>query len=152
MCPIGPQKNILIPSRAQTHRLWLANPILSLKDMALLRSLGGNPPSQPEEVKITSTVLSWRSVILDATLSVHEGSEKVSLGSKLFHFLQDLCDKAENAVLHDSVDLLIISDRASSRDRLPVPILLAVGAVHQRLVRRELRMRVGIIAETGESK
>ncbi|CAH8648520.1 unnamed protein product [Schistosoma margrebowiei] len=152
MCPIGPQKNILIPSRAQTHRLWLANPILSLKDMALLRSLGGNPPSQPEDVKITSTVLSWRSVILDATLSVHEGSEKVSLGSKLFHFLQDLCDKAENAVLHDSVDLLIISDRASSRDRLPVPILLAVGAVHQRLVRRELRMRVGIIAETGESK
>ncbi|VDP60811.1 unnamed protein product [Schistosoma mattheei] len=148
MCPIGPQKNILIPSRAQTHRLWLANPILSLKDMALLRSLGGNPPSQPEDVKITSTVLSWRSVILDATLSVHEGSEKVSLGSKLFHFLQDLCDKAENAVLHDSVDLLIISDRASSRDRLPVPILLAVGAVHQRLVRRELRMRVGIIAET----
>ncbi|KAH8864826.1 glutamate synthase [NADPH] [Schistosoma japonicum] len=152
MCPIGPQKNILIPSRAQTHRLWLNNPILSLKDMALLRSLGGNPPSQPEDVKITSTVLSWRSVILDATLSTSEGSGEVSLGSKLFNFLQDLCDKAENAVLHDSVDLLVISDRASNKDRLPVPILLAVGAVHQRLIRRELRMRVGIIVETGESK
>nr|CAH8871004.1 unnamed protein product [Trichobilharzia regenti] len=152
MCPIGPQKNILIPSRSQTHRLWLNNPILSLKDMALLRSLEGDAPLQPDDMKLKSTVLTWRSFILDATLSTSEASGEIPLGAQLYKRLQDLCDQAENAVLHDNVDLLVISDRDCGVDRLPIPILLAVGAVHQRLIRRELRMRVGIIVETGESK
>ncbi|CAH8647058.1 unnamed protein product [Heterobilharzia americana] len=120
--------------------------------MTLLRTLEGNAPAQPDDIKLKSSVLTWRSFILDATLSTSESAGDMSLGAKLFQCLQDLCDKAENAVLHDNVDLLVISDRACGADRLPVPILLAVGAVHQRLIRRELRMRVGIIVETGESK
>ena len=36
-CPIGPEANILEPNSKQCHRLWLENPILSLKDMEIIK-------------------------------------------------------------------------------------------------------------------
>ena len=36
-CPVGPEANLLEPSNVQCHRLWLENPILSLKDLQIIK-------------------------------------------------------------------------------------------------------------------
>ena len=48
--------------------------------------------------------------------------------------------------------LLVLSDRRAGPDRVPLSALLAVGAVHQHLVRSEERTMVGLVVETGEPR
>ena len=47
--------------------------------------------------------------------------------------------------------ILVISDRDADKTRAPVPMALAVGAVHQRLVQARQRVRVGLVAEAGDA-
>lgn len=65
--------------------------------------------------------------------------------------LDSICQQAEQAALSD-VTYLILSDRMAGRNYLPVSALLAVGAVHQHLITKKLRMKVGLIVETGEAR
>jgi glutamate synthase (NADPH/NADH) large chain len=50
------------------------------------------------------------------------------------------------------INVLIISDRAASEDRVPIPAALATAAVHQHLIRQGLRMQTGLVVETGEAR
>jgi glutamate synthase (NADPH/NADH) large chain len=54
-------------------------------------------------------------------------------------------------VLED-INILILSDRAVSAGRIPVPALLATAAVHHRLIKYGLRMQTGLVIETGEAR
>jgi glutamate synthase (ferredoxin) len=65
--------------------------------------------------------------------------------------LRRICDEAMAAVDHGAT-ILILSDRGVDPQRAPVPMLLAVGAVHHHLIRRGRRMRASIIAETAEAR
>jgi len=47
---------------------------------------------------------------------------------------------------------LILSDRGLDASHAAIPSLLAVSAVHQRLVREGLRLRASLIVETGEAR
>jgi hypothetical protein len=58
---------------------------------------------------------------------------------------------ATEAVLADK-NILILSDRAQSADRIAMPALLATAAVHHHLVRQGLRMQTGLVVETGEAR
>ena len=60
------------------------------------------------------------------------------------------CD-ATDAVLADN-NILILSDRAVSPDRIPIPAALATAAVHHHLIRQGLRMQTGLVVETGEAR
>ncbi|KAF5402188.1 Glutamate synthase [NADH] amyloplastic [Paragonimus heterotremus] len=153
-CPVGPQKNILIHSEAQVNRLWFSNPLLSLNDIELLRSLDGNLTGAGANFNKTSEVLSWRSRVLDATFAFTRdlSADGPTLGSMLHKTLERVCQMAEEAVRDDGIQVLIISDRAAGPDRIPVPSLLALGAVHQCLLRKQLRMQVGLVVESGEAK
>ncbi len=72
-------------------------------------------------------------------------------GRTLEQALDELCNHAADAV-RQGTRILILCDR-NLEDRLaPIPMLLAVSAVHQRLIREALRTRIGIIAETGEAR
>ena len=48
--------------------------------------------------------------------------------------------------------LLVLSDRAADKERLPIPALLATAAIHHHLIREGLRMRCGLIVESGEPR
>lgn len=63
----------------------------------------------------------------------------------------DICDKAEAAVRNGKV-VIVLSDRAVTRDTLPVHALLATGAVQHRLVEAGLRCDCNIIVETGTAR
>jgi glutamate synthase (NADPH/NADH) large chain/glutamate synthase (ferredoxin) len=46
---------------------------------------------------------------------------------------------------------LVVSDRDADARRAPIPLLLAIGAVHQRLLEAGLRTRVSLVAEAGDA-
>jgi glutamate synthase (NADPH/NADH) large chain len=65
--------------------------------------------------------------------------------------LEHLCARAESSV-HEGHNIIILSDRAVSADRIPIPSLLACSAVHHHLIRKGLRTSVGLVVETGEAR
>jgi len=66
--------------------------------------------------------------------------------------LDKVCDAAFEAV-RSGAEVLIISDFAANQEELDettyIPPLVAIGAVHHRLIEEGLRMDTGIIVETG---
>jgi glutamate synthase (NADPH/NADH) large chain len=129
---IGPRPNLL-GRQAGTHkRLEVSQPILTNEDVEKIRSIHETLDG------------AFRTVTLDATW---EDEGEGSLQARL----DRLCMEATYAVLKD-INLLIISDRNISRDRLPIPAALATGAIHHHLVEHGLRMQTGLVVETGEAR
>ena len=129
---IGPRPNLL-GHQAGTHkRLEVSQPILSNEDL--------------EKIKAIEDTLdgAFRTTTLDATW------EDKGPGS-LAAALEKLCVEATYAVLKD-INLLIISDRATSKNRIPIPAALACGAIHHHLIEHGLRMQTGLVVETGEAR
>ncbi|QIF04647.1 glutamate synthase large subunit [Roseimicrobium sp. ORNL1] len=83
--------------------------------------------------------------VLDTTWAVSEGT----IG--LRKAVDRLCAEAEKAV-EENVRILILSDRATDHNRVPVPSLIATGAVHHHLNRAQKRMRLSIVVDTGEAR
>ncbi len=65
--------------------------------------------------------------------------------------VERICREATEAVLAD-FNILVLSDRAVSADRIPIPALLATAAVHHHLIRQGLRTSTGLVVETGEAR
>ncbi len=65
--------------------------------------------------------------------------------------LDRICNECEEAV-KEEYTILILSDRNVSKDRLPVSAFLALGAVHQFLVNKRIRMKTALVVETAEAR
>ncbi len=65
--------------------------------------------------------------------------------------LDVVCAEAEEAVRSKEYNIVILSDRATGPDRIPIPSLLATSAVHHHLIKQGLRTSVGLVVETGEA-
>ena len=128
-CYIGPERNLLQAGKENCHRLLLRHPILTNAELAAIRCMDHR---------------GWRSRLIDITFNRAQGS------AGLQRALQRICDEAEAAVdAGDSV--LLLSDRNIGAEQVAVSTLLAAGAVHQHLVRKAKRTRVGLVVETGEA-
>jgi glutamate synthase (ferredoxin) len=79
---------------------------------------------------------------LDATFSRDEGLEAAC---------ERLAEEAA-AAIQNGEQLLLISDVGISPERAPIPILLAVGVLHQSLVASELRTSASILVESDEPR
>lgn len=130
---IGPRPNLL-GRQAGTHkRLEVSQPILTDEDLAKIRSIHELVDG------------AFRTATIDATWPAEEGV------AGLEPALERLCREATEQVLAD-VNILILSDRAASADRIPIPAALATAAVHHHLIRQGLRMQTGLVVETGEAR
>ncbi|KAK7486587.1 hypothetical protein BaRGS_00022112, partial [Batillaria attramentaria] len=129
-CPVGPEANILEPSAEQCQRLWLEQPIISLWDMEVLRYTSHK---------------GWKSKQIDIVYPVGDGADG------LLPALKRICGEAAIAA-SSGYKLIILSDRKADPQNVPVSSLLAVGAVHHYLIDKKLRMKVGIVVETGEAR
>ena len=89
--------------------------------------------------------LPWPVMAVDASFPVAEGEDGLERA------LARLGDEALGHV-RDGAGILVVSDVGADAERCRVPILLAVGAVHQRLVAEGVRTRVSIVAETDEAR
>jgi glutamate synthase (NADPH/NADH) large chain len=127
---IGPEGNVLVHSPEDAHRLWLDHPILTNEQTEQLKQMDHR---------------GWRSRVIDITYPKGEGP------AVLTQALERIADEAEAAIA-EGYSLVVLSDRAVSRDRIPVSALLATGTVHHRLVRNHSRTRIGIIVESAEPR
>jgi glutamate synthase (NADPH/NADH) large chain/glutamate synthase (ferredoxin) len=127
---LGARGSILDETEESAHLLRLDSPFLTDRDLDALRGL-----ADP----------AFRTATLPAVFPVETGT------GGLEPALTALCQQAERAV-DEGCSLLIISDRTASARNVPIPMLLAVGAVHQHLIRTGRRMRASIIADTGEAR
>ncbi len=87
--------------------------------------------------------LPWPVMAVDATFAVADGEH--GLEQALERLGQEAVEHVERGA-----GVLVVSDVGVDVDRCRVPILLAVGAVHQRLVTAGVRTRVSLVAETDE--
>jgi glutamate synthase (NADPH/NADH) large chain len=109
-----------------------------------------------------------RVILTTPVLSPHKFARLVSVDKANFkpHYI-DLnydpaaCDLAQavqtiaadaEAAVRDGCVVLVLSDRAIAAGKLPVHNLLAVGAVHLRLVREGLRCDANIVVESGSAR
>ncbi|MEE2778539.1 MAG: glutamate synthase large subunit [Acidobacteriota bacterium] len=129
-CYIGPEGNLLDIGPRDAHRLRVPHPILTNEELASLRDLDHR---------------GWRSGTIDITWSRDDGA------AGMLPALERICEEAETAIA-DGLQLVILSDRATSADRVPIPTLLACGAVHHHLVRHIKRTRIAIVLESGEAR
>ena len=65
--------------------------------------------------------------------------------------LAELCTLAQ-AACKDGYNIIILSDRNVSEDRIAIPALLGTSAVHHHLIRTGLRTSLGLVVETGEAR
>jgi glutamate synthase (NADPH/NADH) large chain len=130
---IGPRPNLLGHHAGTHYRLEVSQPILTNADLEKIRSIG------------TLVGEAFRTRTLDATWPAADGTE--GMGGAL----DRLCQEATEAVLAGH-NILILSDRAVSAERVPVPALLTTAAVHHHLIRQGLRTSTGLVVETGEAR
>jgi len=131
---IGPRPNLLgLHSGGEHMRLEVAQPILTDKDLERIRTIE------------KTTDGAFRTCTLDICYPAELGANGME-GA-----LESLCRDAEQAV-RDGYNILILSDRSVSADRLPIPALLATSAVHHHLVRSGLRTEAGLVVETGAAR
>ncbi len=130
---IGPRPNLLGRQAGAHKRLEVAQPVLTNEDLAKIRSI--------HELLDGA----FRTATLDATWPAEDGP------SGLEAAIDRLCRDATDQVLAD-MNILIISDRGTSPDRIPIPAALATAAVHHHLIRQGLRMQTGLVIETGEAR
>jgi len=107
-----------------------------------------HPVLLAEEIAALRTGAGAQVVTLDATWSASAGAGGGP--DALRTALEGLCRSAGHAV-REGARIVILSDRSADRECAPLPMLLAVGAVHQHLLEHGLRTRVGLIAEAGDA-
>ena len=130
---IGPRPNLLGHEVGTHHRLEVAQPILTDGDLAKIRNI---------EHLIDGH---FKTDTLDITWPAAEGADGIAPA------LERICREATAAV-EAGHNILILSDRAVSPERVPIPALLATSAVHHHLIREGQRTKTGIVVETGEAR
>ena len=129
-CYVGPEGNLLETTPKHANRLRVPHPILDNEQMASLKQLDYR---------------GWRAKTIDITWPRVRGAAGLDAS------LRRIALEAEAAV-DEGVQLIVLSDRATGPDRVPISSLLAVGAVHQHLCRVSKRTRVGLLVESGEAR
>ncbi|HEU4647462.1 MAG TPA: glutamate synthase large subunit [Gemmatimonadales bacterium] len=140
--PIDPLRESMVMS-LRIHLGRRGSPLLERPSYARMLRIE-HPILLPDEMAALRNVAGFSSVTIDAVWNPDEGPEGLRPA------LMNLRRAAERAVRRGA-RILIISDRAVSERRAPIPMLLAIGAVRHHLVERGLRARVGLVAEVGDA-
>ncbi|KAK7396178.1 hypothetical protein VNO78_16993 [Psophocarpus tetragonolobus] len=126
---IGKRGNILETGPENASQVMLPSPVLNEGE---LESLLNDSHLKPQVLP----------TFFDITKGIEGSLEKA---------LNKLCEAADEAVRNGS-QLLILSDRSEALEPThpAIPILLAVGTVHQHLIQNGLRMSASIVADTAQ--
>jgi glutamate synthase (NADPH/NADH) large chain len=129
-CYVGPEKNLLASTPSHCHRLLIQHPILTNDELVSIQNM---------------STRGWKTKTIDITFDRSRGK------AGLLETIDRICQEAEKAI-DDKFSMIVLSDRAISKDRVALSSLLACGAVHHHLVRAAKRTQIGIVLETGEAR
>ncbi|MDD5069520.1 MAG: glutamate synthase large subunit [Candidatus Omnitrophica bacterium] len=127
-CYMGGRKNLLDQSPQHCRKLHLSQPILSNQELEKLRNIQG--PFKSKTI----------SILFDAKND--KSFKKV---------LSEICMESEKAI-DEGNSFIILSDRGVTKKQAAIPALIAVGAVHQHLVKRQCRSQIALILESAEPR
>jgi len=126
---LGERGNLLSPGQSEASLLKLSSPVLNETELAQIKQSGFS-------VGEISTLL-----------PITDGP------SGLANALNRLQNQAQEAV-NSGAKILILTDRPQGKyidsENAYIPPLLAIGAVHQFLIRKGLRLKVSLIADTAQ--
>ena len=132
---IGPKPNLLAVNETNPPlRLEASQPVLSLDGLEKLKNISDLTDGE------------YKSIVLDVTYEASEGAAGMKAALDRLH------DQAEKAVKEDGYNLLILSDRNISKDRIAIPVLLVCSATHEYLVKTGLRTSTGLVIDTGSAR
>ena len=142
VCPVGPEGNLLSePAAGHCERLVVRHPVLTLEEM---RTLKNKEFTRPDGSR------AFKTAVIDITFPAGSGPDG------MLQALERICDEAADAIQGDigykGVEAICLSDRMAGRDRMALPSLIAVGAVHQHLLKTKQRPKAAIFAEVGDAK
>ena len=124
---IGEDGNLLQEEAKNCQVLKINNPILTNTDMLKIKNL------DVEGFKVAEIPITYY--------------KNTSL-EKAIDYLFVEVDRAHR----DGANILILTDRGVDENRVPIPSLLAVSAVHQHLVKTKKRTSLAIVLESGEPR
>ncbi|MEZ8774146.1 glutamate synthase large subunit [Vibrio sp. 10N.247.310.17] len=125
---IGQEMNVFCETDGHAYRVTFDSPVLLYSDMQQLLQLN--------QKHYGHTILSMH----------YDPAEK-----DLEQAINDLCDRAVQDV-RDGAVLVVLSDKALEKGKLPVPVAMAVGAVQTRLADTNLRCDANIVVETATAR
>ncbi len=128
-CYLGTEKNLLKESPEACHKLYLKYPILTNNDLAKIAGIN----TAGFKTKVISTLFDSKN------------------DKDFMKALDRICTQADYAI-KDGFTFIILSDRGTNAEQAALPSLLAVGTVHQHLVKNSTRSRVGLIVESAEPR
>ncbi|KAK4183841.1 putative glutamate synthase [NADPH] [Podospora australis] len=131
-CYVGPQGNLLEMDASQCGRLLLPSPILSIEEFNAMKNMHTLYPE-------------WTVKNIDITFPKSEGVQGY------IKHLDYICAEA-TAAIEARDRIIVLSDRNTSKDRVPVSALLASGMVHHHLVANKWRSMAAIVVETAEAR
>jgi len=133
---VGKRRDILDETPEHAHLLYIDSPIITDAQLAAIRA---------------NTDPLFRTATITTLIPLQAGSAETINGAVLRKRLTEVCAEAEQAA-KDGATILIISDRGVDAHHVPIPALLAVGAIHHHLIRAGWRGRMSLICESGEPR
>jgi len=127
---LGPERNLLEESPNHCKSISLDSAILFEHQLEKITHMADH---------------GFPSHVLDCTWDVSTGK------SGLKDRIDELCTEVEEAV-NKKISIIILSDRGTSPERVPIPALLATGSIHHHLNRIRKRLRASLVIETGEAR
>ena len=127
---LGPRDSMLLEREEAAHLLAIPGPVIRDHELDAIRA-------------VDSPSLS--SVTLPAVFDVADGPDALERA------IDDLCEQAVSAV-DAGHSIIVLSDRPVDEKHAPIPMMLALGAVHHDLIRRGKRMKASLVCDTGEAR
>jgi len=124
---VGREQNVFNETHSHANRVFCSTPILTFSDYNQLISLD-------EE--------HYKSLIFTVNYQVELGLERAII---------ELCERVIAEALNGTV-LIVLSDRDIAENSLPIPMPMAVGAVHRALIDNNLRCDTNILVETASAR
>ena len=132
---LGSKRSLLVPSEEGARMIHLDSPIINDAELTMIMNVDKGRPAESR----------FKPGVLRTIYSVQDGPEG------LIKAIKTLCASAISQV-KEGTEILVLSDKSQegdSENTIFIPPLLAVGAVHQTLVREGLRGMTSLIVQSG---
>ena len=132
-CYMGGRKNLLDETPGHCHKVYLSQPILTNQELERIRQIKNG----------------FKTKTIPILFSV-SGREAEDVGN-FMDTLNKICEQSEQAI-QEGYTFIILTDRGVDKEHAAIPALIAVGGVHQHLVKKACRSQIALILESAEPR
>lgn len=125
----GCEQNLLTSSELNCRKVRALSPILTNDELKKLKNID---------------LEGFRSITIPSLFCTKQENDMEAAMEAVF--------EAADIAIENGYNIIILSDRGVSKDKAPIPALLAASGLHHHLLRRGTRMKASIVLESGEPR